>query len=134
MLLRETLNYRRRAAGVAKARKAPPTPPPVALAMVAATDVSGGPDDLAFTAVFNTTAAAPLAPVDAADATKWSARYGGQAFEGNALTLLSPTSIRVEMVAVGPDAGPDVVNYANAPSDIADVLGRTLAAFAGYPL
>jgi hypothetical protein len=47
---------------------------------------------------------------------------------------VSPTSILVEMAVVGPEAGPDEVGYAAAPSDIADVLGRKLAAFAGFPL
>lgn len=102
--------------------------------MIAANDPSGGPDELIFTAVFNTTDAVPLAAIDTAEATKWTARFGGQSFEGNTLTLLSPTSILVAMVVMGPEAGPNEVNYAAAPSDIADVLGRKLAAFSGFPL
>jgi hypothetical protein len=118
-----------------KRRPAVVTPaPPVVLMMIAATDVSGGPDDLWFTAVFNTSAAAPLASVEAADASKWNARFDGQRFEGTLLTRMSDSTIFVEMVVVGPDSGANEVNYTNAPSDIADVLGRHLAAFAGFPL
>ena len=36
--------------------------------------------------------------------------------------------------ALGAEAGADVLNYANAPSDVSDSLGRFLAAFAGFPL
>jgi hypothetical protein len=105
-----------------------------ALTMIATKDLSGGEDDLTFTAVFNTTQAVPLASIDASDALKWTARYNGSRFEGNTLTLLSPTSILVEMALVEGEAGPNEVSYAAAPSDIADVLGRKLAAFAGFPL
>jgi hypothetical protein len=38
------------------------------------------------------------------------------------------------MEAAGPEAGANVLNYANAPSDIFDALGRSLAAFEGFPL
>jgi hypothetical protein len=38
------------------------------------------------------------------------------------------------MIPAGPEAGADVLSYANAPSDISDSLGRSLAAFAGWPL
>ena len=126
---RRRVHRRRRSAVVT-----PAPPPPLALMMIAATDVSGGPDDLWFTAVFNTSAAAPLASVDAADASKWNARFEGQRFEGTLLTRMSDSTIFVEMVVVGPDSGANEVNYTNAPSDIADVLGRHLAAFAGFPL
>jgi len=108
--------------------------PPVALMMIAANDVTPGPDELTFTAVFNTSAADPLESVDTADASKWTARFDGQSFQGNTLTRLSDTTISIDMVVIGPDGGPDEVNYAADPSDIADSLGRHLAAFAGFPL
>jgi len=132
MLLFPSARFQKRHMNVQRTPPAPPTP--VALAMIAAADVTPGPDELTFTAVFNTSADAPLASIDAADALKWTARFDGRRFEGNTLTLISPTSIVVDMAFVEDEAGPDEVNYANAPSDIADTLGRHLAAFAGFPL
>jgi len=40
----------------------------------------------------------------------------------------------LQLSPAGAEAGPDVLNYANAPSDISDSLGRQLAAFDGFPL
>ena len=46
----------------------------------------------------------------------------------------SNRSPSVGMTVVGAEAGANVLNYSNAPSDIGDSLGRMLGAFAGFPL
>jgi hypothetical protein len=43
-------------------------------------------------------------------------------------------ALYLQLSPIGAEAGPDVLSYANAPSDISDSLGRQLAAFAGFPL
>jgi hypothetical protein len=84
--------------------------------------------------VFNTTAEAPLASVDAADPTKWTCRFDGVSYGGSALVNFNDTTLSVLFGVIGPQAGADVINYANDPSDISDTLGRQLAAFAGFEL
>ena len=97
-------------------------------------DLSYGGDVLSFTVVFNTTPAQPLEDPAAADPTKWTARYSGGLFEASSLMLVQYDQINVGMTVVGAEAGANVLNYSNAPSDISDALGRMLAAFSGYPL
>ena len=43
-------------------------------------------------------------------------------------------SLLLSFGGAGADAGPDVISYGNAPSDVADASGRQLAAFGGFPL
>ena len=54
----------------------------------------------------------------------------GLATAGN----VAPDTLYVQMTPAGAEAGADVLNYANAPSDVSDSLGRFLAAFDGFPL
>jgi hypothetical protein len=84
--------------------------------------------------VFNTTAGNPLASVDAADPSKWTCRFDGVAYTGAALLNFSDTTLSILFGFTGAEAGVDVINYANDPSDISDTLGRQLAAFAGLAL
>ena len=117
-------------------KRTPPatTAPPAALAVLGVEAVTFGEDDGQVTVVFNTTAGAPINGVGTADPVKWTARFDDKAFEGAALEKLAFNKVRVSFGVVGPDPGADVINYSNAPSDIADAIGRQLAAFSGLPL
>jgi hypothetical protein len=109
----------------------------VPLEVVGIEDLTFGGDVLSFVVVFDTNEDAPLldpAGPPAADPAKWTARYGGGTFVASGLTLVDFQRIFVGMEAAGAQAGADELNYSNAPSDIADTLGRSLAAFSGYPL
>ena len=111
-----------------------PTPPPAALAVVGIQDLSYGGDVLSFVVVFDTSAANPLVDVALASPAKWTARYEGGLFEAGSLTMVNFDRVEVGMSVVGSEAGANVLNYSNAPSDIADALGRQLAAFSGFVL
>jgi hypothetical protein len=43
-------------------------------------------------------------------------------------------SLTLHLLGGPPEAGPDVINYSNAPSDVADAMGRQLGAFVAFPL
>ena len=109
-------------------------PAPVALAVVGVTGLSVLGPEIEMTVVFNTTAEDPLNDPSAADPTKWTARYQGQRYVGSLIAPVDFEALFLLLSPVGAEAGPDILNYANAPSDIADSLGRQLAAFAGFPL
>ena len=108
--------------------------PPAPLAPVSVIDLNFGGDVLNFTVVFNTTPADPLEDPIAAAPAKWTARYSDGLFEADSLILVQYDQINIGMFLVASEAGPNVVNYSNAPSDISDALGRQLGAFSGMPL
>ena len=128
MLIPVPSEYRKRR-GRPKPSRLPPTPPPAGLEVVSIIDASSGGADLVFTAVFNTTEAGPLNDVSMADAAKWVARFDGQRYIGSALELIAFDQILVVAMIDVAEAGPNEVAYTNAPSDIFDALGRSLAAF-----
>jgi hypothetical protein len=55
--------------------------------------------------------------VSAADPAKWTARYQGQQYVGAVLANILPDTLYLSMSPAGAEAGPDLLNYANAPSD-----------------
>ena len=116
--------------------KQPPPPPPPALSLVRVEYLSVIGADLEMNLIFNVDEIAGdfLADVSAADPAKWSARYQGQKYVGAVLSNVLPDTLYLSMASSGAEAGADVLNYANAPSDVSDSLGRFLAAFAGFPL
>ena len=83
---------------------------------------------------FNATPADPIGDVSGADPLKWTARYGGVAYAGSSMSNLGFNGIAVHFTASGPEAGPNVIGYSNAPSDVGDARGRMLAAFSGMAL
>ena len=104
-----------------------------ALAVVGVIDVSviGPGGELEMTVAFNTTASDALNDPSAADPAKWTARYQGQKYVGSLIAAVDFEALYLQLSPTGAEAGPDVLGYANAPSDISDSLGRQLAAFAG---
>ena len=111
-----------------------PVPPPAALSVLTAAVVEFDADILRVNVVFDTTAAEPLAGVGGAQPAKWTARYQGLGFEGILITPVTFDTLQVTLSATEPEAGADLISYANAPSDVSDSLGRFLAAFGGFPL
>lgn len=128
MLIIPAPEYRRR-------RDRPRRRPPVgALALVAVeVDFFDGADG-EVRLFFNTSADNPLADITAAAPVKWTARFGGVAYTGDTLSRVAFNRIDLHLLGGAADAGPDVINYSNAPSDIADAQGRQLAAFEAFPL
>ena len=80
------------------------------------------------------TEAFPLNVPVGADPAKWTARYQGQAYVGNTIALGDYDFLYLQLTPAGAEAGADVLNYANAPSDVSDSVGRFLAAFSGLPI
>jgi hypothetical protein len=109
-------------------------PPPAALAVVGAVVFGIIGPEIEVNVAFNTTADEPLNDPSAADPSKWTARYQGQMYVGVLVGAVDFETMYLQMTPTGAQAGPDVISYANAPSDIADALGRQLAAFGGFPL
>jgi hypothetical protein len=105
-----------------------------ALAVVGVNDVSVIGPELEMNVLFNTTGSEPLNDPSAADPAKWTARYQGQKYVGSLIGAVDFEFLYLQLSPAGPEAGPDVLSYANAPSDISDALGRQLAAFAGFAL
>jgi len=108
--------------------------PPAGLTVLSAAVVEFDADILRVDVVFDTTADAPLAGVGAAQPAKWTARYQGLGFAGILVALENFDTLQVTLSATEAEAGADAISYANAPSDVADSLGRQLAAFGGFPL
>ncbi len=108
--------------------------PGTSLTVVAVRDVVLDGDSVRMTLVFDTTQAAPLLDVSAAEPAKWNVRYQGIHFMGYSLNRLNYRSIRLTTSEAEASPGANELNYSNAPSDIADTLGRQLAAFTGRPL
>jgi len=109
-------------------------PPPAALSVLSAAVVEFDADIIRDNVVFDTTADAPLAGVGGAQPAKWTARYQGLGFEGILVALENFDTLQITLSLTEAQPGGDVLNYANAPSDIFDALGRQLAAFGGFPL
>ena len=132
MLVPVPPRYRRRR----RARRANDATAAPALAVVGVTGLSviGPGGEIEMNVVFNTTFADPINDPAAADPTKWSARYQGQKYVGSLIAGVDGETIYLQMTPTGAEAGPDVLSYANAPSDIFDALGRQLAAFDEFPI
>jgi hypothetical protein len=90
--------------------------------------------DIEMNLLFDVSGTDMLNDVSAADPSKWTARYQGEKYVGSILVNVQPDTLYLQMTPAGAEAGADVLNYANAPSDVSDSLGRFLAAFSGYPL
>jgi hypothetical protein len=87
---------------------------------------------LTFTLVFDTTAESPLV-VNTLDPAKWSGVYLGGAMAGLSADVVAFDRIQVSIEGPAGGGGASSVSYSNAPSDVSDTLGRTLAAFEGFP-
>ena len=96
--------------------------------------VSEDPTDLLLRVFFNTTEAAPLVEGEGFDAAKWTARRNNLRFNAGNVAWFDFNCIEVALQQVEANEGEDELSYSNAPSDIADTLGRQLAAFEGFPL
>jgi hypothetical protein len=123
---------RRRRRLQARTTQAPPTPP-VALAVVAVQNATFSGTDGECELVFNTTAEYPLS-LEAADPLKWTARFADTRYVGASMELIAFNIVLMSFNDAAPQAGPDVIGYSNAPSDVSDGLGRELAAFANFPM
>lgn len=117
-----------------RTQRAGTLPPVGALTVLSVGDIAYDVDFMYVTAVFDTTGLSPLSSVGAAAAGKWNARYDGKRFEGYSLALLAFNQIRIGLSLADDEPGSDELNYTNAPSDISDVLGRQLGAFAGMAI
>src|SRR5687768_16016084 len=89
---------------------APPAP-----LQVLSTETVFDSDAIYVFATFNTTEESPLNGVESADTVKWNARYDGQRFTGQALTLMAYNVIRVGLFVPTSDPGDDELNYTNNP-------------------
>ena len=107
---------------------------PAALALLGVEYLTVIGADLEMNLIFNLTGADMLNDVSAADPAKWTARIRAFRYVGAVLSNVLPDTLYVSLTSRGAEAGADVLGYANVPSDIADSLGRFLAAFAGFPL
>jgi hypothetical protein len=112
----------------------PPPPPPPALALVGVDALAVIGPGLEMNLLFDVSGTDVLNDVSGADPGKWTARYQGEKYVGAILVNAAPDILYLQMTPAGAEAGADVLNYANAPSDISDTLGRFLGAFAGFPL
>ena len=121
-------------ARVRRKRRAVRLAAPPALTVAGVDGVSIFAGQLQMNVLFNTTSENPINDPSAADPAKWTARFGGTKYIGVLLAPVVEDSIFVLMDPAGAEAGADVLNYSNAPSDISDTLGRFLAAFSGLPL
>ena len=92
-----------------------------------------GPE-LEVNVTFNTSGSEPIDDPLTADPSKWTARYLGQKYVGSLIAQVDFEILYLQLSPAGAEAGPDAISYSNAPSDIADSLGRQLAAFGGFPL
>jgi hypothetical protein len=105
----------------------------VALAVVGVENVVYDDPVLSLTLIFNTTAGEPLV-ADVLDPAKWSGVWQGGAMAGNAAEVIAFDRVTVLLEGAAGPGGASSVSYSNAPSDVVDTLGRTLAAFSGLPL
>src|SRR5688572_1396378 len=85
-------------------RKNPAKPQPAPL-QVLSTETIFDSDAIYVFATFNTTEESPLNGVESADPGKWNARYDGQRYTGQALTLMAYNVIRVGMFVPTSDPG-----------------------------
>ena len=115
--------------------KLPTTAAPVAgltVVGVEGVEIFGG--QLQINVIFDTTFENPINDPSGADPAKWTARFGGQKYTGVLLAAVVEDRIYLLLDPAGAEAGADVLNYANAPSDISDSSGRFLAAFSGLAI
>ena len=102
------------------------------------TDTTGpwevGSQDIEIGLLFDVTEESPLASVVGADAAKWWARWQGKRYRGYSIANSDFNLLLVQMSPEMDEDGDAIVNYENNPSDVADVNGRQLAAFEGFPL
>jgi hypothetical protein len=111
-------------------RRAAPPAPPVGLTVVSVTaEITGGGIEAAAFPVFNTTAENPLADPSGAAPGKWSLRLDNKRWTCVVIELNDFNSLYLGFGPHVAEVGPDQLSYTNAPSDIADTLGRQLAAF-----
>lgn len=128
MLIIPPPEYRRRRG---LPRRKPPTGP-LALVAVEVDFFDGADGEVRL--FFNTTPDNPVGNVGAAAPGKWTARFGGVAYTGDTLSNGTFNTLVLHLLGGAPQAGPDVIGYSNAPSDIGDARGRQLAAFGDFPL
>jgi hypothetical protein len=103
---------------------------PATLTVVSATaEQTGGGIEAAAYVTFDCTEENPLGDLSAAAVGKWSLRLSGQRFAGAQIDVVDFQQIYVGFGSPVAEAGADELSYTNSPSDIADVLGRQLAAF-----
>ena len=105
---------------------------PLALLAVGSVSFTGTSGTL--TATFDVNPGFALTNVASAEPSKWQARFGGVRYVAISITPVSSNQIQVNFTDLNPEAGANVLNYSNAPSDIADTQGRQLAAFNGFAL
>jgi hypothetical protein len=112
-------------------KRKPPTVPTGSLSLVAVQNVVVVSNTITCDLVFDTSVAFPLTNVASASAAKWSVRYSNTLYNASSLVQSAYNVITLHgSSALGPPGG-NVVNYTNAPSDIADTAGRQLAAISG---
>lgn len=105
----------------------PPPPPPLEVTGFEIDHFDGVTGRMRF--ILNTTVGEPLLDVTGASGGKWTARYEDVSYVGVSLENETYESFFVNFSATGADPGTWHISYANAPSDIADAIGRQLAAF-----
>src|SRR4051812_3179752 len=68
------------------------------------------------------------------DPAKWSAVYQGGGLSGLSADVVAFDRITITAQGAAGPGGASTASYSNAPSDVSDTLGRTLAAFSDLPL
>ena len=117
-----------------KPKAKPPTRvAPVGLQVIGVENVVYDEPLLTFTLVFNTTEEAPLV-AETPDPAKWSAVYQGGGLFCESVSFAGFDRLDFQMNGTPGPGGASNVSYSNDPSDIADSLGRQLAAFSALPL
>jgi hypothetical protein len=106
-----------------------PTPPTTLAVVSAWAEQTGGGIEAAAFVSFDTTEANPLGDISGASPAKWSVRIGGTRYAGAVIEMGDFQQIYVGFGSPIAEAGADELSYSNAPSDIADTLGRVLEAF-----
>ena len=115
--------------------KAAKTAPPAGLMLVDTTGPSEvGSQDIEIGLLFDVTEEAPLASVVGADPTKWWARWNQRRYRGYSIVNSDFNLLLVQLSPELDEDGEQIVAYDNNPSDVADVLGRNLSAFADFPI
>jgi hypothetical protein len=119
-----------------QSRPAPPIAPPAppALVLVGVSNLFFDGTDGGFIAEFDVHPGQSLLDTSGADPAKWTCRVSGTGYSGTEIDLLDGSHLQINFAGAGSQAGPDVVSYANNPSDIADTEARQLPAFADFPI
>jgi hypothetical protein len=106
---------------------------PAGLQVVGVENVGYDEPVLTFTLILNATEEAPLVAGEL-DPAKWSGVYQGGGFGGLTAEIASFDRINLSLQGTAGAGGASNVSYSADPSDVSDTLGRTLAAFVGFPL